>query len=146
MRSGKSDAKTRPSRGSGIREAPLRGSGGDGLVERPRLAPRARAGGGDAIPPLANGLVADDDGLVPSLDKPIALEPGHQLVERGTGTPHSVVGDDIADDTPWLLGRQDDTEREELEVRQRGKLAGGRHKVALYTISDSNRQWMVCLA
>jgi hypothetical protein len=29
-------------------------------------------------------------------------------------------------------------------VRQRGKLAGSRHKVALYTISDSHRQWMVC--
>src|SRR6185503_5275032 len=102
MRSGNSDAKTRPRRGSGIGEAPLRSGGGDGLVERPRLTPRARAAGGDAIPPLADGLVADDDGLVPALEEPIALEPRHQLVERGTSTPHTVVGNDIADDTPGL--------------------------------------------
>ena len=117
---------------------PLRGRGGDGLVEGPRLSPRSRAGGRDAVAPFANGLIADNDRLVPSLDEPVALEARHELIERGAGASHAVVGDDIADDAARLFTRENDAEGEELEMGKRWQLAEDRrHKVALYTISDT---------
>src|SRR5688572_18499457 len=104
VRRGSSARSTRPSRTSGIRQASLRGRRNDGFVERARLPPRPDSGCRDAIATLADGLIADDDGLVPALDQTIALEPRHELVERRTGPLHAVFGDDVTDDTAGLLG------------------------------------------
>ena len=108
---------TRARRGSGIGQPSLRGRRGDGLVEGSRLPPRSRASGRDAVASLADGLVADDDRLIPSVDECVALEARHELVERSAGPSHTVIGDDVADHSPRFIVREDDAEGEELKMR-----------------------------
>jgi hypothetical protein len=95
----------------------LGGSGSDGLVELTRLSPRACPCGGDAIPSFSNGLIADDDRLVPSVDEAVALETCHELIERCSGATNTILGDDVTNHSTGLLVGEDDAEREELEMR-----------------------------
>src|SRR3982751_82169 len=117
IRPGSSAPSAWPMRALGIAQPSLRGRGRDGLVESARLSPRATTRRGDAIASLTNGLVADGDGLVPAVNESIALEPRHELVERGARASDTEVGDHIADDAARLLTRENDAECEELQVR-----------------------------
>src|SRR5262245_55450794 len=115
---GSSRINTR-SASSGIGPALLYRCDFDGFIERARLFPDTGACGSDAVPPLGYELVADGDLLVPPLSETVALEPGHELVERGARAAHAEAGCFCSNGAPGLLTAEQKTESEVLQVRDR---------------------------
>src|SRR4029453_18190898 len=74
------------------------------------------------------------------------FEPGHQLVERRRTAPHPMRGDRLADRATRLLSFLEETEDQELKVRELGNPLTG-HNVTLHTITfDGMIGSMVCFA
>ena len=82
----------------------------------------------------AIALIPDDDRLVISVDKAIALEAAHELVKGGARAPYTVIGQCLADNATWPLPPMEHAEDEELQMRQIGDMLS-QHNVTLCTIT-----------
>jgi hypothetical protein len=74
------------------------------------------------------------DGLVPPLNEPVTLQPRHHLIEGCGSVAHSELSGDSPNRATRLIPRAQDTQREELEVRDCRQSGRRGHNAGLYTI------------